>query len=313
MKIFDLHLDLEVYYRYPEFLNMTFKSLEILDTKRHGDIPQFLKSNLKIAVVNIFPFEFKKNKWEPININKFFERLESFVRWIKKFDVFEIILNRDDLKNNLKNRRIGIILGVEGLNFINKIEDIYKIYESGIRVFGLNWNIDSKFSTSLKTITKSGLTKEGKALIKILEKLPIVIDLAHSSIYTSKDVFKYYKKPIIFSHNGIQKIVNFEQNLSDDLLDNLNKNKGLIGLTCLPYSINLNGEISFKIWHQALKYAKDKYKNNLAIGTDFFGFKFNKDYKGLSNYLDFYKNLKKFKVPKYILFNNSCNLFLKSL
>lgn len=312
-KIFDLHLDLEVYLNYPQFLNTKFKNLNILDLRRHGDIPQFLKAGLKIAVVNIFPFKFINNKWEPLNINDFFLRLKKFLKWIKKYDEFKIILNKKDLAEINKSRKIGIILGVEGLNFLDKSDGVYKLFESGIRVFGLNWNIDSKFSSSLKTINKIGITKEGLALIKNLEKLPIIIDLAHSSIYSCKDIFKFYKKPVIFSHNGIKKIVDFEQNLSEDLLKILKEKNGLIGLTCLPYSININNEISFKTWYQIFKYAERNYKKNLSIGTDFFGFKFNKNYYGISNYLEFFKNLKKFKVPNRVLFDNAFKLFLSSL
>lgn len=312
-KIFDLHLDLEVYLRYPKFLDMKFKSLKILDLKRHGDIFQFRKAGLKLAVVNIFPFEFLNNQWLPINLNIFFIRLKNFLKWLNSFDIFKVVLSKTELLNIVNTSKIGIILGVEGLNFLSKPDDAYKLYEKGIRVFGLNWNIDSKFSTSLKTLTKSGLTKEGFNIIKILQKLPVVVDLAHSSIYTCKDVFKKYNKPLIFSHNNIKKIVDFEQNLDDWVLNVLLEKRGLVGLTFLPYSVQIKNEINFRNWHKQFKYAQHKYKEILAIGSDFFGFKFNDNYGGLINYLDFHQSIIKNKLPSYLLFNNAFRLFSKMI
>ncbi|GIW66011.1 MAG: hypothetical protein KatS3mg094_530 [Candidatus Parcubacteria bacterium] len=311
--IFDLHLDIEVYLRFPKFLNMKYKNLSILELKRHGDIPQFLKSGLKFAVVNIFPFEFINNKWVPINITQFMERLERFLKWINRFKIFKIIYNKRDLKDVLQSKNIGLILGTEGLNFLNNISDIYSLYKKGIRVFGLNWNEDTKFSASLKNTTNKGLTKEGKQLIKILEKLPIVLDLAHSSINTFRDILKIYKKPVIFSHNGFKELIDFEQNLDIKNLKLLKDIGGLIGLTCLPYSININGEINFINWLKTFRHLKNEFKNNLAIGTDFFGFKFNENYEGIKNYLEFSESLRKFNVPSYVLFKNSFNLFSKLL
>ncbi|GIW66796.1 MAG: hypothetical protein KatS3mg095_0694 [Candidatus Parcubacteria bacterium] len=311
--IFDLHLDLEVYYRFPKFLNMKFKNLNLLDLKRHGDIPQFTKGNLKLAVVNIFPFEYYKNEWVHININQFFARLEKFLKWLSKYKIFKIIYNKNDLNNILKSKYIGIILGVEGLNFLEKYNQVFLLYEKGIRVIGLNWNKDTKFSTSLKNTSNRGLNEEGINLIKTIEKLPIVIDLAHSSITTFKDILKIYKKPVIFSHNGIKEVVDFEQNLDKSTLNLLRDTNGLIGLTCLPYSIDINNKISFENWYKSFKYIKKEFKNNLAIGTDFFGFKFNENHNGTKNFLDFSSNLKKFKIPSYVLFKNAFNLFVKVL
>lgn len=312
-RIFDLHLDLEVYLQFPKFIEMKFKDLKIFDQYRHGDIPQFRKSGLKVAVVNIFPFNFLNNQWVPINFDDFSLRLKKFLRWINKFEIFQVILDSNDLRRLLTSNKIGIILGVEGLNFLEKTEDIYKLYENKIRVFGLNWNIDSKFSTSLKTNFKKGLTKAGNKLIKILEKLPVVIDLAHSSFYTAKEVLRLYKKPVIFSHNGIKRIVNFEQNLDEDILKGIKEKNGLIGLTLLPYSIKIKENVNFSNWYKQFSYAKEKYKKNLAIGTDFFGFKFNENYKGFKNYLEFNKSIKKYKLPNYLLFDNAFKIFTELL
>lgn len=96
-------------------------------------------------------------------------------------------------------------------------------------------------------------------------------------------------------------------------MDILLDKKGLVSLTFLPYSIQIKNNLKFSDWYKQFKYIRNKYKEILAVGTDFFGFKFNDSYKGFSNYLDFHKSIKKYKLPSYLLFDNAFRLFLKLL
>jgi microsomal dipeptidase-like Zn-dependent dipeptidase len=315
MKIFDLHLDLEVYFRIPEFLDMPIKDIKYLDLRRHGDIPQFKKSNLKFAVVNIFPFVYQNTHWKPIDYKKFLKFLENFQEWIFSYKIFKPVLSKKDLLEiNKEKDKIGIILGVEGLNFLDSVKKVKDLYDLGIRCFGLNWNIDSIYSTSLKTEKRFGLTPEGIKLIKKLEELNVVIDLAHSSIFTIRDIFKVYPKPVIFSHNGVKKIVNFEQNLSTEIINKIRQKEGLIGLTLLPYSLSQNHQkLDIKRFKQQYDYLSKIISANISIGTDFFGFKFRDDFKGARNYLEFSNSLKKIKVNKNFTFYNAFNFFKNTL
>jgi membrane dipeptidase len=314
MKIFDLHLDLEVYFRIPEFLNMRFDDFQRIDFLRHGDIPQFQKSGLKFAVANIFPFYYKNNTWESISYKQFLILLARFKDWIFSYDVFKPVISRNDLINLLKDKnKIGIILGVEGLNFIDSPKRIEHLYKLGIRCFGLNWNIDSVYSTSLKTNKKYGLSKEGIYLIKNLEDLNVVIDLAHSSSFTVKDIFRIYKKQAIFSHNGVKKIVNFEQNLNMETINKIKQKGGLIGLTMLPYSLSKKEKINIDNFKKQYLFLKEIVASSIAIGTDFFGFRFRQEINEGRNYLEFSNYLKKIKADKYFSFYNAFNFFKKNL
>jgi membrane dipeptidase len=221
---------------------------------------------------------------------------------------------KDLLEINKEKNKIGIILGVEGLNFLDSVNKVKDLYNLGIRCFGLNWNIDSIYSTSLKTEKKSGLTSEGIKLIKKLEELNVVIDLAHSSIFTIRDVFKVHPKPVIFSHNGVKKIVNFEQNLSTEVINNIRQKGGLIGLTLLPYSLSQSHQkLDIESFRRQYDYLFKIIPTNISIGTDFFGFKFRNDFENVRNYIEFSKYLKKIRANKYFTFYNAFNFFKNSL
>lgn len=311
MKIFDLHLDLEVYLRMPEFLGMKFSSLKKQDLKRHGDIPQFKSSELKFAITNIFPFELKNGNWFPLTFKEFIRVYKKYINYIEKFHHFKIVLNlKDFLKVYHEKGKIGIILGVEGLNFLRDKKDAKKIFDLGIRIFGLNWNIDSIFSTSLKTKNKIGLTKNGIKLIKFLEEYNVALDLAHSSIYTIKDTFKIYNKPVIFSHNGVKKKVRFEQNLSMFIIKKIKNKNCLLGLTLLPYSLTKDERnLSINDFIKQYQLIRKIIPKNIAVGTDFFGFKFRDNFKEARNYLEFYNSLKKINIDENFTFYNAFQFF----
>ncbi len=310
--IFDLHLDLQVYLKNSKFIGMEFKDIKRYDELRHGDIYQFKYANLKFAVTNIFPFKYTKtkNSWEAINFTRFKEYLSDYIFFLNKHKIFKIILSSKDMDDLLNSNNIGIILGVEGINFLKNPQDVYYLYEKGIRVIGLNWNIDSSFSTSLKTQKAIGLTDKGFRLLEILEKLPMILDLAHSSQYTVKDVYKNYSKGFILSHNGVKEFVNFEQNVDRRILKILDNKKCLLGITLLPYSLgSLHKKVSISDWITQVKYVFKKYPNIVAIGSDFFGFKYDNFVEGAKNYKEFADSLIKYRISKKVKYKNAFKFF----
>lgn len=57
-----------------------------------------------------------------------------------------------------------------------------------------------------------------KEIIRELNRIGMVIDLSHSSDYTSTDVLMDSLAPAIFSHTAVRAICNFPANLPDDVI-----------------------------------------------------------------------------------------------
>jgi membrane dipeptidase len=303
--IFDLHLDLEVYFNKSlrDFLKFKYLPFNKLYTKRHVDLVQARKVSLRYAIVQIQSIYITKNKKiSPLtDFKKAIYNLEQFKKIAKKF--FKVITDTKDFEN-LRSNEIGILLGFEGLNFVSNIKDLEILWKNGVRVFGLCWNFENKICGGLWS--KKGLTSFGRDSLVFLNKLNAVVDLAHANESTILEAMKISKN-FIFSHNNISEISNFEQNISKKVLDDLKGKRSLIGLTLLPKA--LKPKISFETFLKNYRYLYEKNENLLAIGTDYFGFDFESSPEGAKNYIEFRNNLEKNKVNLSKIFKNTYKFF----
>ena len=83
--------------------------------------------------------------------------------------------------HNIIPEHVNYIIGIEGLDFLEKIEDIDELYSLGMRSTNIVWNNPNKFGGGVKADKEVGLTDLGKQLIEKLVKTNIAIDLSHAN------------------------------------------------------------------------------------------------------------------------------------
>jgi len=89
---------------------------------------------------------------------------------------------------------------------------------------------DTAIGGAAAGFTKGGLTSLGREWVKQMEARHMLIDLAHASPATLRDVTAMATRPVIVSHTGVQGTCNNPRNLSDDELRAVAKTGGVIGI-----------------------------------------------------------------------------------
>lgn len=135
-----------------------------------------------------------------------------------------------------------VILGLEGLRNLKKVEDIDVLYKMGFRHAMLTWNEENKYATGAKANPSHGLHEEGKQLIRRMEALDMIIDLAHLNEKSFYDVLAMTQKNIINSHGNVKSLCNHVRNLTDDQMRALRRADGLMGLTLANNFVSSNKE-----------------------------------------------------------------------
>ena len=188
---------------------------------------------------------------------------------------FRVIKSKADLQDFIsdriqnKNLTSGMI-GIEGAHCLEgDLNNLDEFYQAGVRYIGLAHFFDNEWAGSAHGIDKGGLTKTGKQLIKKMDSLNIIIDLAHSSAKTIDEIFALTQSPVIVSHTGVRVMCNNQRNLSDEHILEIGKRNGLIGIGLWETAVcGTDATATAK----SIKYAADKIGvDKVALGSDFDG------------------------------------------
>lgn len=134
-------------------------------------------------------------------------------------------------KRKLDKNVIGGLLGVEGAHALEgKIENLDKAYEAGVRLLGPMHFFDNEMGGSAHGVSGEGLTDFGKEVIKRMNELNMIIDLAHASPKMIEDILEISSKPVMVSHTGIKAVLNSPRNLSDEQIRKIAAKEGIIGI-----------------------------------------------------------------------------------
>lgn len=126
---------------------------------------------------------------------------------------------------------VGALLGSEGahplqLDFAN----VEALFGAGYRMIGLAHFFDNSFSGSAHGLKKYGLTQRGRDLVRRMEQLGMVVDLAHVAAPAIDDVLSMATKPVVVSHTGVRGTCDNPRNLSDAQLQGIAKTGGVVGI-----------------------------------------------------------------------------------
>lgn len=233
---------------------------------------EIVKSPIKLVVASVFLLP---EKIKGLSNNKQAQlaekQIRDYLKIINNNKDFLLIKDKNDLQKMMKEGTTGILIHIEGVDFINE-KNAYLIddfYELGLRSIGLVWGKDNYIGGY--SGGKIGLTSFGKKFIKKLNKKNIIIDGAHSNENTFYDVIKLSQKPIMISHGNCYELCKDERNFKEAQLRLLAKKEGVQGIFFSKKYVSQKNNISIK---DIIEQFSESYKISpeiTMIGSDFGG------------------------------------------
>ncbi len=181
-------------------------------------------------------------------------------------------------ENRLISENIKYIFGIEGMDYLEKIEDIDVLYSLGLRSTNIVWNHENKFGGGSKARENYGLTELGKELIEKLIKKGIAIDLSHANERTFWDIVQICKKhkekgenPVVFaSHSNAKAICDVPRNLTDEQILAIKELNGVIGIVSIKiFCVNTDDICNPNIDYEQEYIKHINYVRNLLGGVDY--------------------------------------------
>jgi membrane dipeptidase len=143
----------------------------------------------------------------------------------------------DDIRRIVADGKIAALLGLEGGYAIDeRLENVDRYYKMGVRYMSPAWSVSTSWAGSSgdEIGSSRGLNDFGKAVIREMNRLGMMVDVSHVSDKTFWDIIATSNKPIVATHSACRAIANVPRNLTDDMVRALAKTGGVVNVIFYP-------------------------------------------------------------------------------
>ncbi|XP_066504105.1 dipeptidase 1-like [Hoplias malabaricus] len=164
------------------------------------------------------------------------EQIDIIHRMCQKYpDDFMFAASSQDIMDAFGQNRTASLIGVEGGHSIDSsMGTLRTMYQLGVRYLTLthscntpwadNWLVDD----GTHPVEYNGLSDFGKRLILEMNRMGMLVDLAHVSEQVMNQVLDISKAPVIFSHSSACGICKHKRNVPDNVLLKVKEKKGIV-------------------------------------------------------------------------------------
>lgn len=155
-------------------------------------------------------------------------------------DIFLVATKASDVARAKREGKIASFLTVEGgVGLENSLAPLRIWHAAGARLMVLSHNETLDWVDSATDEPRhGGLTAFGQEVVRELNRLGMIVDLAHVTSEVMHQVLDISQAPIVFSHSNARALCQHPRNVPDDVLERVPRNGGVVMLTFVPEFIN---------------------------------------------------------------------------
>ena len=186
-------------------------------------------------------------------------------------DRIAMVTSMKGIEENEQAGKLSALLAVEGGEACEgSIEKLHVLYEQGVRMISLVWNLENALGGSCQTGT--GLTAQGKEFFRRAQKLGMLVDVSHLSERGFWDMAELAERPIVASHSNSAAVCPHPRNLTDEQFRTICQLGGTAGINLYPpFLTQENGAAVEDVYRHIAHFLQLGGEGHIAIGTDFDG------------------------------------------
>jgi membrane dipeptidase len=205
-----------------------------LEAPLQTDLPRMKRGGMGAQFWSVWiPNEMKGD--EAIRVT--LEQIDIVHRMVARYPArLEMASTAADVRRIEKAGRIASLIGVEGGHQIgNSPAALRQFHALGARYMTLTHSKNNDWADSATDDpVHDGLTPFGRAIVREMNRLGMMIDLSHVSPKTMKDALAETRAPVIFSHSSARALMDHPRNVPDDVLKLLPANGGVVMVNFYP-------------------------------------------------------------------------------
>ena len=207
---------------------------------------------------------------ERMNTKQTIEYIKQVKKYIKKNKNYIFADNIATIRNAKNSHKLSLGFHFQGSEMLGgKVSNVKVFYDLGIRHMLLAKDYRSKAADGCFEPANAGLSIYGKALIKEMNNVGMIVDLTHTGYKSSIEAIELSTKPVIFSHSNPNKLKKTNRNISDEQIKKCSKTGGLIGIVGFGHFLK-NNDISPENFVNNIQHIADLVgPKHIGLGLDY--------------------------------------------
>lgn len=161
----------------------------------------------------------------------------------------------------------GVPIVGDAITVQDELRYVRVFFELGIRMMHVTYNRRNVLGDGCAETANGGLSDLGRAAIAEMNRVGVVVDVAHSGWRTSLESAKASTKPMVASHTTCAALQHHIRAKPDEVIQAIVDGGGLVGICAIPHFLGRTGDIVALLDH--IDYVVKKFGiNHVGIGTD---------------------------------------------
>jgi membrane dipeptidase len=118
----------------------------------------------------------------------------------------------------------------------NELDRVDVLYGFGVRSMGIVYSEANALGSGLRETNDAGLTDLGRAVVRRMNKLGMLVDAAHCGDQTTLDIIETSEHPIVISHAGCRALWPTRRMKPDAVLEAMARKGGVLGIEAAPHT-----------------------------------------------------------------------------
>lgn len=239
---------------------------------RDAIAPRLIRDGIDLSVYAISGDSYSHSQNTGRYLETALENIDMFLEEAPRSEgMISLVRTRSDLPDKVRPGQISFILHFEGgMPLRGSIHQLRNFYRLGLRSMQLTWNFRNELGDGVwENRTKGGLTRFGVEVIKEMNRLGMVVDLAHMNREGFFQSLDAAEAPLIVSHANACGMLDNPRNLADDQIKAIADQGGLVGILALPERVAKKDATLDDLLRHLDYMVKLAGVEHLALGMDF--------------------------------------------
>lgn len=150
---------------------------------------------------------------------------------LQRSDRYDLVGSAEGVVRSKAAGRLSIAFDLEGTEPLDgSIDMIQTYYDLGVRTMLMAYNEPNRAGGGCHGDPDSGLTDFGRAVVREMNRVGMLVDATHCSRKTTFDLFEMSSAPVVFSHSVPAGVKMHPRNIADEQILGCAQTGGVVGI-----------------------------------------------------------------------------------